>query len=357
MQLKLDTYVPQSVMFSSEISTLVYSTDLEKIVVEIYIPSANYAHLLNTTLYAIDGKVTLYDVKELVEQYMRDKKIAYLEFGVEVYNEGGEVVIITAFKVLFCSFKPTLSATTYTRLNFLTSQRVKFLDFFLCYEDDLVFFAEKGDDTAYTITCVYTTTEGDTLTEQTSYSGVAASTGIDSIYFDFYEYYCHYEDEKGGRLQSITCKMGNRMFTYYLTEKEPDLYFMFYNAFNRMEFILLYGKTTIKMKTQKSEAVCGGVTTYYDCNSEKLYEFESQRLTPDMMRWLEELFASHLITRNGSLSTKVIITDYTYEVADDDTEKYIAKFTWKYADNRLVLDKPYELNARVFTNQFDKTFQ
>ena len=136
MELKLDTYVPQSVMFSSEISTLVYSTDLEKIVVEIYIPSANYALLLNTTLYAIDGMVTLYDVKELVEQYMRDKKIAYLEFGVEVYNEGGEIVIITAFKVLFCSFKPTLSASTYTRFNFLTSQRVKLLDFFVCYKDD-----------------------------------------------------------------------------------------------------------------------------------------------------------------------------------------------------------------------------
>lgn len=357
MELKLDTYVPQSVMFSSEISTLVYSTDLEKIVVEIYIPSANYAHLLNTTLYAIDGKVTIYDIKELVEQYMRDKKIAYLEFGVEVYNEGGEVVIITAFKVLFCSFKPTLSATTYTRFNFLTSQRAKLLDFFVCYEDDLLYYAENGEDTSYTLTFVYTTKGGETLTEQRHFNSSATKTGIHSVYFDFFEYYSTYQDEKGALLKAITCKMKNRMFTYYLTEKAPDLYFRFYNAFNHRDFIPLYGKTTTKMKTQKSEAVCGGETAYYDCNSEKLYEFESERLTPDMMQWLEELLTSHYVTKNGSASSRVLITDYTYEVADDDTEKYIAKFTWKYADNRLTLEKPYEGNAKVFTQQFKDTFQ
>ena len=73
-----------------------------------------------------------------------------------------------------------------------------------------------------------------------------------------------------------------------------------------------------------------------------------------MMQWLEELLTSHYVTKNGSASSKVLITDYTYEVADDDTEKYIAKFTWKYADNRLTLEKPYEGNAKVFTQQFPK---
>ncbi len=160
MELKLITYVSQTVMFTSDINTLFYSTDLDKVIVEVYIPKENYKYLLKTTLYATNGQVALYDVRELVEQYMREQMIAYLEFGVEVYNEGGEAVVITAFKALYCSFKPTLGAVNYTRYNFLTSQRTKFLDFFVCYEDDLLYYAEAGENTSFSLTFVYTTKEG-----------------------------------------------------------------------------------------------------------------------------------------------------------------------------------------------------
>ena len=131
----------------------------------------------------------------------------------------------------------------------------------------------------------------------------------------------------------------------------------FYNAFNIREVLALYGKSTTKMKTQKSEAVCGDITAYYDVSNEVLYEFESVWLSPEMMKLVMDFLTLPEIILIWNNSARILITDYTYEYADDDKEKYIVRFTWKYADGRMTFERPYEVNSRTFTKHFDKTFK
>ena len=135
------------------------------------------------------------------------------------------------------------------------------------------------------------------------------------------------------------------------------MYLSFANAFNIREVITINGKTTTVIKREKSEAVCGGVTRYYDCNFEKLYEFESERLTSAEVKLFEEFVTSDKVLLYDSTAHRILITDFTYEVADDDAEKNIVKFTWRYANNRRAMPIKYERNMRIFTEQFDKTFQ
>lgn len=111
------------------------------------------------------------------------------------------------------------------------------------------------------------------------------------------------------------------------------------------------------MKTQKSEVVCSDITSYYDVSNNVLFEFESVRLSPKTMKRVMDFLTSLEILLTWNNSARIHITDCTFEYADDDLEKYIVKFTWKYADNRLTFERPYEVNSRTFTKQFDKTFE
>ena len=355
--IKRNTYISSSLMYTSDIPTLNYSTDYDKLCVSVYKATAEYDVIFTTDLCAVDGKVNIYDIRPLVEQFMRDKGMTYLEFNIDVENKGGEEVLITAFKVLYCRYSPSELAGNLGRFHFLTSQGSKVVHYESCFEEELCFFEEKGKEVCIEETVLYTSVNGELQTKRYNYSYVVENSGAEFAWIDFYDIWSDVGGDEGAVLHSVTYRVNDRMFTYYLEFKEADILFGFNNAFNVRETMTLCGKTTTVLKRDKNEAVCGGVTQYYDCTYEKLYEFESERLTPVQMQWVEEMLTSDAVYYNNATSYRVIITDFTYEVADDDTEKFIAKFTWKYADNRLAMPLDSKRNARVFTTQFDKTFQ
>ena len=85
--------------------------------------------------------------------------------------------------------------------------------------------------------------------------------------------------------------------------------------------------------------------------------FHIKRISGDVKKSITSFIISGEILLIWNNSARILITDYTYEYADDDKEKYIVKFTWKYADNRMTFERPYEVNSRTFTKHFDKTFK
>lgn len=173
-----------------------------------------------------------------------------------------------------------------------------------------------------------------------------------NYYLDFDEILATATTDKGARLHAVTLRIGQRMFTYYFVDKVPDDHFFFRNAFNVTELITLYGKTTKKFTSQRSEAVCSGRSIYYDLRNELVFEFESARLRKDTAEALMQLFISPAITKDHSTQNTVVIKDINYEIADDDEEKRTVKFTWKYADNRILVDHTYSTNAKTFTDEF-----
>ena len=71
------------------------------------------------------------------------------------------------------------------------------MDYDRVYEDELLYYAEKGEDVGLTLTYVYFTAEGELKTKEVVYTETAGVAGIDSIYFDFYEVWLDVGGEVG----------------------------------------------------------------------------------------------------------------------------------------------------------------
>ena len=351
--IKLNIYVPETLIFSSDIPNLEFKTDKTSLSISVYNATDN-TKIFSTSLYAVNGVVTVYDMKQLVEQFMRDNELAYLNCKVTA-TIGSESCTATLY-IIYCSQRITISATNLAKNFFLTSQKSKEINLASFSEDELHLFVEEGEDISSQSTIIYSSPDGAMHRYYRSSTAVAEETGIISIKLSLIECWRAIGGEGGNTLHSLTFEKGERMFTYYFTDDVPHLHFVFRNAFNVPELITLFGKTTTVMKTKKSEAICVGRTAYYDRSNEKEYDFESVRLSPEKMRWVEQLLLSHDITQYDNDKYRVLITAFTYEVADDDKEDYIIKFTWRYADDDFLIEFPYSLNTRIFTQEYDQTF-
>ena len=351
--IKLNTTVPNTLIFSSDMPNWEFKTDKASLNISVY-DAIKSTKFFSTSLYAVNSIVTVYDMKQLVEQYMRDNELPYLKFKITA-SDGSDSSTVT-LNIIYCSQRITIGVTTLAKSFFLTSQKSKEVNLTSFSEDELAFFAEEGEDVSTQSTLIYSTPDGTMHKYYTSMTNVAEETGIITKHFQLTACWEAIGGPGGNTLHSFTFEVGERMFTYYFTDDVPHLHFVFRNAFNVPELITLFGKTTTVIKTKKSEAVCGGRTTYYDRSNEKEYDFESVRLSPEKMRWVEQLILSHDITQYGNDRYRVLITAFTYEVADDDKEDYIIKFTWRNADEDFMIEFPYSLNTRIFTQEYDQTF-
>ena len=96
--IKRQTFISTKVLYSLDIPKIDYTTDYEKVCVSLYRKGGNYDNLYSGELLPYNGKVSIYDMKQLIEQFMLDKGLSYCEFGLDVENEGGEEVDVTILK-------------------------------------------------------------------------------------------------------------------------------------------------------------------------------------------------------------------------------------------------------------------
>ena len=136
------------------------------------------------------------------------------------------------------------------------------------------------------------------------------------------------------KVHGVEYQIGSKHFNIFFTEELPTDVFSFYNAFNIEERGYLYGATTIKTEIDRSEAVCGDYTQFYDEKVKTKYEVETAPLTIDEAKWLNQMLTSKLVKHSmedGSFE-EILISDITSEVSNSDKDLIRLKFTWKYAD-------------------------
>lgn len=98
----LDTQLTGLVL-SMNIPNLTYSTTQDKVTFSICNTGTDTA-IFSSTLYAYDGKVTAYDVRGIMEKYMRENDIPFYCFRIRAEDATSDV------NVLFCSLNPNDSA-------------------------------------------------------------------------------------------------------------------------------------------------------------------------------------------------------------------------------------------------------
>jgi hypothetical protein len=123
-----------------------------------------------------------------------------------------------------------------------------------------------------------------------------------------------------------------------------------------MEMIHLWGETTTKTTTEQSLAVLYSRSSFYDRTVEQAFESQVNNLTSSEVQLLSWFAASpHTVILSGDkndmdTAVDILITDYTCEMNDSDDELNDFKFTWRYADNRPVM------NLSESVGIFDNTF-
>jgi hypothetical protein len=127
--IKRQTFISTKVLYSLDIPKIDYTTNYDKVCVSLYRKGGNYDNLYSGELLPYNGKVSLYDMKQLIEQFMLDKGLSYCEFGLDVENEGGEEVDITILQVLYCRVRPTTNVEHFVKYNFLSTVKVKEVDY------------------------------------------------------------------------------------------------------------------------------------------------------------------------------------------------------------------------------------
>ncbi len=346
MAISLTTSFP-ALIFTSALHQVQFTTDDSSVSISLKVDADT---LLQTTLYAYDGTATLYDIRDVIEQYMlaRDKVCATVTLS---YGDS-----TTHFKALYCSHRIDIDALTFACTQFLTTMPAKRTT---AHSIEPLGFIEHMEQQELKAHCVWLSKAGVlsvgviTLSVvgdgEHSYYPSTLSISYDAIAAKLGE-----AGHNVSKLLAYTIVLGERKLTYYVVDSRgADVEFTFRNCFNAPECITLRAVTTAKTQVEREIALVGSIARMYDQSTTKYYEVETAPLTEDEARWVEQLCISPKVMRGEDA---VIITDSTCEMTDSNSELNRIKLTWRYADNRphvAVMTPPDE---RTHTDQFDFQF-
>ena len=360
----------RAMMLSCHIGTISILTDKEYIDVDI--STTETGNLLSERYYATDGRVLLYDLRSLVEQAMRPYGIVVMSVWFEVYvdipDEHSDDYDRGGFKCIYCDrdidiydFEPLL------RSHFLTaaaSRRVAPESFVF-----LPFFAYFGELVNYEIFADFLS-GGEP--GHCSFKGPLQQTSATSNEVWTHTIFCadvkrHTEDIVGGEIEltAFTIRVGDRAASFFIDKSlagTRPLYFR--NCFNVSDSLFVPAVTTAKTKVDRSLAVLGSVSQFYDATCEQTYEVQSAGLTADECSLAEQMFCSDDVRTpyesapdDGDFDAlrPVMITDSTSEIAADPDKPTTVKFAWRYSENRIAQRNP--LGVGIFTEPYDYTFR
>lgn len=323
-------------LFSSQIPTLEF-TDVGTDPVEISISCEGYK-VLETAIYPVGNGIYVHDLRQLVEECMKEHNWTYAVMEIEIQNQMWENY------VLYCPQNTTQEAASFAESHFLTTLNVKRVPSYWQVNRETLSFlrtaAEEGNSLAVSLTATFLSPDGTSLTLACQYtlpSGYGITTINSSpsqILADFNSYYSGTMEYgwENVMVQSYTISIGNRSFTYYVdNDFTPQQCFIFRNVFNMEEVTYLEAVTVTKTDAERSLATSHGVSMFYDQVDEQEHEVSTAPLSTEEADWLEQLLLSHKVQRmqDGGTLVEVLVTDMTAEVTDSDEEYRRLKFTFR----------------------------
>jgi len=345
----LTAHLPEEVSFE---------TDTEYLEISIYV---NNLKAFTSRYYPYNTEVIVRDIRSIVEANMRERKLClatmkivatepvdskpnitydddgniHMEYGKE--EEEAVTETIDNIKVVYSCFKTTEYSGGFLTSSFLTSRKSALIP-----RNGLLKLANytranaMGTNQAL-IYYSHKNVPGVIFTYRDTMSRMQSSTeNIIKANLSHQSFKSIVDQVKSTNclVHGVEYQIGNRHFNIFFTDEQPTDVFSFLNAFNIEERAYLYGATTIKTEIDRSEAVCGNETQFYDETVKVKHEVETAPLPYDEAKWLNQMLTSKLVNRcmDDGTFEKVLISDITSEVTDSDKDLIRLKFSWKYAN-------------------------
>ena len=262
---------------------------------------------------------------------MRNNLISSGQLSVSAYAE-----TVTAY-VVYSSIRTSYEDDT----EFLSSH---FLTTRSCYtiprgkSQFFSFFEQGGVDPSGYIDVSFMLDDGSVRTTRLTNKISASSTnkiynfGIESNTLDIRVKSLYPNDSP--KVLGGTIVHGNRVIDFFFTDDEPIESFGFYNAFNVWENYYVFGTSNIKTSFTQKEAICAGVSYYYNQSASRVVEIKTVPLSYEEALWVNEFLGSKRIVKviPPDDDRDILISDITSEISDSDKETISIKFSWKYAD-------------------------
>ena len=314
--------------------------------------------IFETTLYPYNNRVKVYDIASLIEEDMRRRGVVVSQYELQIGSA------ILTFNVVYCDYIADGFDTENSFLTTMPTQRV--------YKDSVVLVTMVGGETAPVhIHGLMRHAEDDTYSDDShnryeqfdaeSDDYIIPGEPLNISFNDWQGRYTSYSQADGVELLSAAICLGNRVKTLYFMPGAPDIRIIFRNCFNAFECIDLKGLLTEKTKVSQETANIAGRRVAYNRRTDKEYEFVTEGLTESEARSIDQLLNAHetWVFVNGN-ATRIIVTDHTCEIDNNDEAQPSIKFTWQFADRKPHLNADILAaslrSPGVFTNEFTYQF-
>lgn len=345
----LITQIPAFIL-SSALPNLMWSTDQEEVHVRLYYQStANM--LLDTTLTATNGKVSLYETRQLVEQYMMHNGMARLYPLQIMHEENGYWQGDGAMTVIYCEKNIKLlsqqdSVGQWLERSFLSTLTAKPLPSDENTIEQLYFVHPQGTPDNPTLHVSYLDEQNVVQTTDITLTASYNASLTNLFVCEFSIAAIKATVTEAVTVIAVTVSVGSRHMEYYRPARHEDIAFRFRNAFNVIESA--YFSATINRKTddgRKLASVAGNLALY-DRKPATEYEVQTSPLSFEEASWIDQLITStEVMLLDG---TAVIITDGSAECHNDNSELNKAKFSYKELDQRHTINTVQQA-ANIFT--------
>ncbi len=359
-------YRPVGMVFTSSLPDVPVDVDGDYVYVRL-------SHRLSGTLfyerlYPYDGRVTLCDLRSLVEEDMRARNAVTDVFLLEVSSsDDGDNYDSVQLSVLFCDrFVAAGNLESFADGNFLTTLGVRrvapgssFPLAMLCVGGNVPEvrissrFRSSGDGVVRACSFPLRPAEqssGDVcLSVDLDLASIASAVSGLSGFADV-------------DLLGFTVSCGQRSLDVFVDKAlSRGKSFIFRNCFNVPELFQSRMVTLEKSEVSRPVAVLSSKSSFYDHTVVKTYESETDNLGYSEAVWADQFLCSRdvsvLIPESGGgglLLKPVLVTSFTSDVSDGDSSLNSVKFSWRFDDNRPAV--LLSVSPGVFTFQFDPVF-
>lgn len=333
--------------FMSDLPPVVITTDQDNVRVTIREVDWSGNVIYDETLTPYDGKVTLYDMEEIVLPYLR--KSLYEPFYIEAETKSGK-------------------ANAYLRCVFL-SQFVELGQMPESFARDQFLSLYRGarrtelgrKEVIHTLS-----TQAEAATIRNYYAdgtyddrSVENSIVIHYYLMDYYGYDASPFQPDGKELVRYVLTVGNRTQEYIIDgeHQDPSVVMMFINSFGVPEFVYLNGEVKGQPEYERKATVINGVYRNYKVKETRFWEANTGMLTEDEEEWMLELLRSQevYVCRDNEPWREVTITESEAESSSDPYALTSYKLKYRVA-NKVQSMVSFRTSPSIFTQQYMRIY-
>ena len=342
-------------LMSSQLPDLVFTTSAARLTVALYDPAGD-ERFLEVTLHATSGAVTLYEVRDVVEQRMRALDEARMNMRVLWKEPDAASWTSQGVAVHYCDKDVNGDALTWLDTHVLSTLDWKPLP--PSGVSETLYFYERvqGADVTPSMTVSYRGSDGTVSHLTIAASEPLTSTdAVQSVTWTVATVRQRVAAVVDGEFTvlAVTVRVGERTMQYYRAEPLPNASFLFLNCFNVPEWAWLTCSTVTKTKDERKVGFVARRRVLYNPSRAVEHEVQTSALPLEHARWIDQLFTSGSVWLADG--TPVVVTEGECGVSDDNGALNSVKFTWLRADGRGSLTVTARA-ARIFTEEFTYQF-